>query len=66
MHEIVERKPVQSNAGAEFSLRVRAHAINCLGAADKFVQLSPTSPWMRWDRLSEAERAKAYRKQAVS
>jgi len=65
VHEILERRLLQPKAGEEFSLLVRVHAINCLGAADKFVQLSPTSPWVRWDRLSAEERVKAYRKHAV-
>ena len=65
VHEIVERRPLPLKSGEEFSLLVRVHAINCLGAADKFVQLAPNDPWLRWDGLSKAERNQAYRKQAT-
>ena len=63
VHEVVQPKNPTPVEGSDFKLLVRVHSISCYGVDDKYVQLDPNGPWLRWSDLSEAQRAAAYRKQ---
>ena len=62
VHQIVEPKGVTPTEGCNFQLLVRVHSISCYGVEDKYVQLDPAGPWLRWSDLSKAQRAAAHKK----
>jgi quercetin dioxygenase-like cupin family protein len=43
-------------------LLVRVHSLNCSGAEDKYVQMSPGGAWRPWSELTPDEKQRAYRK----
>ncbi len=60
VHQIVRPKDLIPAEADDFQLLVRVHSISCHGAEDKYVQLDPHGPWLRWSDLSMAERDAAY------